>query len=183
MILTNKILIVANQAAEQQFIQAHLTKIHSKHQLRTATTISEIREALKQENIDLVISDYQIDGFSGRDVLEIVRNYSPDLPFILVNGELNESEALQMFEAGANYYVKRNELEKLHLVVKSELEHYQKLLQVKQERDEALHDLTERVKEQKCIYGISNIDTQDLSIEEFLSRAVDYLPPGWQYRR
>lgn len=41
--------------------------------------------------------------------------------------------------------------------------------------------LTERVKEQDCLYEISNLKEHELSIEELLSKAVKLIPPGLQF--
>ena len=41
--------------------------------------------------------------------------------------------------------------------------------------------LKERIREQRCIYTISQLDEQKLSIESLLSKAVDIIPLGFQY--
>ncbi len=42
--------------------------------------------------------------------------------------------------------------------------------------------LQERVKEQKCLYRFGSImELQDLELDELLNRAVNTVPPGWQY--
>lgn len=44
------------------------------------------------------------------------------------------------------------------------------------------HDLRERTKELLCIYGISSIvEDETLSLDEMLSRAIEFIPPAWQY--
>ncbi len=44
------------------------------------------------------------------------------------------------------------------------------------------HDLGERIKELDCLYGISNlVDKRDIPLEELFQRAVELLPPSWQY--
>ncbi len=58
---------------------------------------------------------------------------------------------------------------------------------VQQKRaDEALEkttlDLNERVKELRCLYGISKlVEEDDVSIDEILQRTVNLIPPSWQY--
>lgn len=49
------------------------------------------------------------------------------------------------------------------------------------EKTKALVNLRERIKEQKCLYNISRIQHEALSIEELLSRAVNLLPPAFQH--
>jgi len=44
------------------------------------------------------------------------------------------------------------------------------------------YDLTERVKELNCLYGISKlIENPELSIEEIIQGTVDLIPPAWQH--
>ncbi|MDR8390139.1 PAS domain S-box protein [Aliifodinibius sp. S!AR15-10] len=49
------------------------------------------------------------------------------------------------------------------------------------EKDKILQMLIERIKEQECLYKISNLDEQILTIPELLTNAVNILPRGWQY--
>ncbi|MEX2573744.1 MAG: PAS domain S-box protein [Balneolaceae bacterium] len=50
-----------------------------------------------------------------------------------------------------------------------------------EQENEALVKLKERIKEQYCLYRISNLKDNKLSIEELLEQAVTMLPEGWQY--
>ena len=57
---------------------------------------------------------------------------------------------------------------------------------VAQERTVALqartHDLTQRVKELKCLYGISALrERPGTTLEEILQGVADLIPPSWQY--
>src|SRR4030042_1670473 len=43
-------------------------------------------------------------------------------------------------------------------------------------------NLEERMKELRCLYGISSIiEKQDLTLEEILQKAADVIPPGWRF--
>ncbi|MCK5045539.1 MAG: PAS domain S-box protein, partial [Candidatus Heimdallarchaeota archaeon] len=43
-------------------------------------------------------------------------------------------------------------------------------------------ELDERVKELNCLYGISSLKIiPDITIDEFLTKAIELLPPSWQY--
>jgi len=56
--------------------------------------------------------------------------------------------------------------------------------QLKKSRQELLvahGKLDERLKELRCLYGLSGIVEQSNSIEEILQRAVDILTPAWRY--
>lgn len=49
------------------------------------------------------------------------------------------------------------------------------------QKNKVLHMLQERIKEQSCLYRISNLDEQTLAIGELLSEAVSIIPGGFQY--
>jgi signal transduction histidine kinase len=47
---------------------------------------------------------------------------------------------------------------------------------------ELTHDLSERVKELNCLYGISRlVDNPSLSMNDILQGVVDLIPPAWQF--
>jgi PAS domain S-box-containing protein len=53
---------------------------------------------------------------------------------------------------------------------------------VEKEREKLIHNVTERVKELNCLYGISDlVQAPDLSLEQILQGTVDLIPPSWQY--
>lgn len=54
--------------------------------------------------------------------------------------------------------------------------------QTEKEKMKLLHELGERNKELRCLYGFSRIIEQDrVSIDEFCRRVVDLILPAWQY--
>ncbi|MEE9509282.1 MAG: PAS domain S-box protein [Candidatus Bathyarchaeia archaeon] len=50
-----------------------------------------------------------------------------------------------------------------------------------EEKDKVLHDYGERVKELKCLYGISKLIQETENLKEILEEVVDLLPPAWQF--
>jgi len=45
---------------------------------------------------DIVLSDYSMSHFNGMDVLEVVKERYPSLPFIILTGSINEATAVDM---------------------------------------------------------------------------------------
>ena len=70
------------------------------------------REALTRR-WDIVLSDYNVPGFSGLRALEIVREAGMQLPFILVSGEIGEDVAVSAMRTGASDYLLKNNLARL----------------------------------------------------------------------
>ncbi len=54
--------------------------------------------------------------------------------------------------------------------------------QAEEEDRKLLHDVTERVKELNCLYGVSKLIAEsEKSIDEIFQETVDLIPPSWQY--
>ncbi|MDO9237920.1 MAG: histidine kinase [Aquabacterium sp.] len=69
-------------------------------------------EALSQE-WDLILSDYNLPGYSGLAALDKVRSMGKLAPFILVSGEIGEDIAVQAMRNGANDYLLKSNLARL----------------------------------------------------------------------
>jgi len=65
----------------------------------------ELRDALTRFSPDIVLSDLSMPGFSGNEVLRIVRAWHPDVPFIFVSGTMGEENAVAALHQGANDYI------------------------------------------------------------------------------
>ncbi len=50
-----------------------------------------------------------------------------------------------------------------------------------EEREQLLHDMGERIKELRCLYGMSQLLRQNGSLEKIFRNAVTLIPPGWHY--
>ena len=71
---------------------------------------------------DLVISDYNLPGFSGIRALEIVREMPDPPPFVLVSGEIGEDVAVAAMRNGASDYLLKGNLARLAPAVEHALD-------------------------------------------------------------
>jgi DNA-binding response OmpR family regulator len=71
---------------------------------------------------DLVLSDHGVPAFDGFKALEIVRDKSPELPFIFVSGSNDQGMVARMYEAGATDYVFKNDIRDLSPAVREALQ-------------------------------------------------------------
>jgi PAS domain S-box-containing protein len=70
---------------------------------------------------DVVICDYNMPTLLAEDVLEVVQALDPDIPFILVSGEIGDETAAALMRAGAHDFVRKNRLARLVPAVQREL--------------------------------------------------------------
>jgi|GEM_PF-646685 len=71
------------------------------------TSPDEGLDRLYEENIDCILSDYQMPGTGGLEFLEMVREEYPELPFILFTGKGSEEVASEAISAGVTDYLQK----------------------------------------------------------------------------
>jgi len=64
-------------------------------------------DRLKETDVDCIVSDYEMPGLDGLDVLERVRDEYPDLPFILYTGKGSEEIASEAISKGVTEYLQK----------------------------------------------------------------------------
>lgn len=76
-------------------------------------TKKEYIEALISFIPDLIISDYSLPKFNGKNALSLRNEMTPQTPFILVTGAVNEEVAVEIMKAGADDYILKTNLVRL----------------------------------------------------------------------
>ncbi|MGH7979193.1 MAG: response regulator [Limisphaerales bacterium] len=69
--------------------------------------------AALDEDIDLILSDYTMPGFNGREALLLAREKRPEVPFLFVSGTIGEDAAVEALKNGATDYVLKHRLMRL----------------------------------------------------------------------
>jgi PAS domain S-box-containing protein len=70
---------------------------------------------------DVILSDYELPGFSGEQALAQARASLPHVPFIFVSGVIGEDNAVEMLKRGATDYVSKSRLARLPVVLQRAL--------------------------------------------------------------
>ena len=73
---------------------------------------AEFAQALA-DDWDVILSDYNLPGFSGLEALQMLRDSGRLMPFILVSGEIGEDTAVEAMRNGASDYLLKNNLARL----------------------------------------------------------------------
>ncbi|MDS0294000.1 PAS domain-containing response regulator [Halogeometricum luteum] len=91
--------------AAATFVARHLPEART----HTAGSPADAREfmASRGDDVDCVVSDYDMTRENGVDLLRSLREERPDLPFILFTGKGSEEVASEAFRAGATDYLKK----------------------------------------------------------------------------
>ncbi len=94
----------------------------------------------------VILSDYNLPGFSGLAALEILKASGRMLPFILLSGEIGEDTAVEAMRNGASDYLLKNNLNRLVPAMLHAVEAYQTQL-ARQRADLELNESKRRVQE------------------------------------
>jgi signal transduction histidine kinase/FixJ family two-component response regulator len=84
-------------------------------------TAAALAEAVAREPWQLVLCDYVMPQFGGLAALRLLRHVAPDLPVIIVSGEIGEEVAVAAMKEGAQDYVKKGHLGRLVPAIEREL--------------------------------------------------------------
>jgi PAS domain S-box-containing protein len=108
-----RILILEDNPADAELVEYNLREAGIAFASKLVETGEEFREALVDFSPGLILSDYDLPGFSGRQALQIAKENCPDVPFILVTGAIGEESAIEILTSGATDYVLKNRLSRL----------------------------------------------------------------------
>ena len=119
---------------------------HADYQLTEASSREEFEARLAEEAYDLVLSDFDILGFTGLDVIDAVRAHDPDLPVVIVTGTGSEQIAAEAMKRGAaDYLIKTpSHIRRLPQAIEAVI-HQQRLAEQHQRTQNALRESEERM--------------------------------------
>ena len=107
------ILIIDDVADDVELIVLQLLSEKIEFTWKHVDTEKKLKDALKDEEWDAVISDYAMPGFDGLSVLKIVKEWDEDIPFIMVSGTIGEDVAVSAMKEGAQDYLMKENLKRL----------------------------------------------------------------------
>lgn len=102
------VLHVEDEVEFAEVVAAFLKRDIAEVDLHHATTPHGGLAVLDEHSIDCVVSDYDMPGTNGIEFLESVREFYPDLPFILYTGKGSEEVASDAISAGVTDYLQKS---------------------------------------------------------------------------
>ncbi len=107
-----KVLHLEDSAFDHELALAHLRRGGMQMASRRVESRDAYARALA-EDWDVILSDFNLPGFSGLTALEMLKETGRLIPFILVSGEIGEDTAVAAMRSGANDYLLKNNLARL----------------------------------------------------------------------
>lgn len=173
-----RLLIVEDKPDDAELVVLALKQQGLNTTWRRVETADEMRLALATGAWDAVLSDYTLPVFGAAASLAVVREFDPDLPFIVVSGTVGEDVAVRIMRAGANDYVLKHSLTRLAPALVRELR------EAENRRALKLADKVVRASEiryrrlfeaaQDGILIVDVVSRQILDINPFLEKLIGY---------
>ena len=112
------ILVVDDERSMRDFLKILLEK--DGHHVTTAESAFLALDILKQQEVDVVVSDIRMPGMTGIELLENIKEDSPELPVILITAFASPDDAVLAMKNGAfDYITKPFNVDEIKSVIES----------------------------------------------------------------
>jgi len=119
---TIRVLHVDDNPDWGEIVAEFLEREHDAIAVRPETDATEALERLEDEEIDCVLSDYDMPGMDGLELLQAVRERYPDLPYILFTGKGSEEIASEAVSAGVTEYLQKDSATEQYTLLANRIE-------------------------------------------------------------
>lgn len=116
-----KVLIVEDSEEDTEFLLRELRHGGYAPDFLRVDSPRALREALKNDSWEIILSDYYMPGFSALTALQIAHDMKINVPFVVITGATGEDIAVEAMRAGAQDYLLKHNLRRLVSVVRREL--------------------------------------------------------------
>ncbi len=171
-----RVLVIDDSPEIRDFLVENILRPKGFEVLAASDGMMGLELAIAKEP-DLMITDQQMPGLTGLQVLQKLRERNIDIPAILVTGEGSEDTAVRAFRLGIkDYIIKPIDAEELSASIDKALRESR----LQKERDQLVEQLMEsnsqlqrRAQELNVLYGVGKSVSSSLDLEEVLQRVVE----------
>ncbi|MEN7547747.1 ATP-binding protein [Rapidithrix thailandica] len=119
-----KILYLEDSEDDVELVSLYLRKLGIPFSIRWVASQKEFEKELQEFSPRLILSDWNIPGFNGKEALAYTMEHYPRIPFILITGELKEEDGFALIKSGAADYLTKGNLKELPATVYKALRCY-----------------------------------------------------------
>src|SRR5216684_3299481 len=116
-----RVLHVEDCAADAELLLDELSRGGYAVTATRVETADTMRDALRSQAWDVVVSDYSMPTFSAPAALALLREMGSDVPFIIVSGTIGEDTAVTALKAGACDFLVKGRLARFLPALEREL--------------------------------------------------------------
>ncbi|MGE4241442.1 response regulator [Ramlibacter sp.] len=116
-----EVLLLEDSRFDAELLRESLLAVWPNARLTVVRDETGFATALPSRPWSVILSDYEIPGYSGEQALAHARATRPEIPFIFVSGVIGEDNAVEMLKRGATDYVSKGRLARLPVVLRRAL--------------------------------------------------------------
>ncbi len=150
---TLRVLLIEDNEDDALLVLRELKKGGFNPVYERVETAAAMKKALKEEQWDIILSDYKLPKFDGIQAINLLKETQLDIPLIIVSGTIGEETAVVCMKAGALDYVMKNNLSRLCAAIERELKEAQRRIKQRQ-AEEALFKNELLLSETQKIAGV-----------------------------
>ncbi len=105
-----RILHLEDSPSDAELAREHLALEGLSCAVHRVETQEDYIAALRDKDFDLILADYQLPGFDGLTAFAIARHSCPDIPFLILTGNLGEEYAIDTLKLGVTDYILKQHL-------------------------------------------------------------------------
>jgi len=113
-----RILLLEDVSSDAELEESKLRDAKLEFTMLRVSTREAFMQALDEFQPDIVLADYKLPAYSGRDALEYTRRTHPQIPVIMVTGAMGDEAAVELLKLGARDYVLKDRLARLAPAIK-----------------------------------------------------------------
>jgi PAS domain S-box-containing protein len=116
-----RVLLVEDSEDDALILERELKRGGYEPIYQRVQTEKDMAAKLKEQEWDIVISDYLMPKFNGLEAFKLVKESGMDLPFIIISGKIGEDTAVGAMRAGVHDYIMKDKLARLIPAIQREL--------------------------------------------------------------
>ncbi len=152
-----KILHIEDNAQDAELVGILLNEQWPDCAIKVVASQPDFIQHLLADQYDVILSDFSLGSFNGLDALKIVREKSPQTPFIFLSGTIGEDRAIEAVQAGAQDYVLKDRMKRLVTAIQRALRESQERRQ-RHAAELTLHRFASILESTPNFVGMASLD-------------------------
>ncbi len=116
-----RVLLIEDSDDDAYLLERELRRGLRISQLMRVQHADAMRDALRDHQYDVVVSDWSLPSFGATGAFEVLREAALDLPFIITSGTIDEQTAVNALKAGAHDFILKSNLARLVPAIEREV--------------------------------------------------------------
>lgn len=112
-----RFLFIEDQVSDVELLVYRLKQAEFKFTYDRLVDKIAVTKYLQTKKVDLVFTDYNLPSCTGEEILKAVKNFSLNIPVILITGVLKEDKAIELIKQGFEDYLIKDNLSRLPIII------------------------------------------------------------------